>query len=158
MAAIFEKFVYAFAERHLDNIQLPAKRIYWEAEYHGDTTESLMPTMNTDLTIHWKGTGRALILDCKYYKNAFTTQTFGDKEYTRFKTNNLYQVFAYLINKRETPGWENVEGMLLYPTTNTEDIQEEMTFLNQHRMQICSINLNQKWSAIKSDLLATLTK
>lgn len=155
MPAIFEQFVYAFARRHLSNVQLPAKRIQWQAEYHTETTSDLMPTMNTDLTIHWKDSGRKLILDCKYYKKAFTSQTFGDREYNRFKTNNLYQVFAYLINKREITGWEQVEGMLLYPTT-TADLHEDMTLLNQHRMQICSINLNQDWQSIKADLISIL--
>jgi len=157
MEAIFEQFVYAFAKRHLNNVKLPAKRIYWQAEYHSESTEDLMPTMNTDLTIEWTDSKRKLILDCKYYKSAFTNRSFGDKDYTRFKTENLYQVFAYLINKRETPGWENVEGILLYPTT-TEDFHEQLTFLDQHKMQICSINLNQDWQSIETDLIGILMR
>ena len=48
-----------------------------------------MPKMMTDVIIEWKEIGRKLILDCKYYKNAFTKRTYDDhKEVTRFKTIN----------------------------------------------------------------------
>lgn len=152
MPRIFECFVYNFAKKNLQGIQLPPRRIHWQATYHTEHAESRMPTMNTDLTISWKNSPRRLILDCKYYKNAFTENSYNGTAYTRFKTNNLYQIFAYLINKREEAEWENVEGMLLYPTTQGEDLKEDMTILGKHRLQICSINLNQEWSSIHKDL------
>ena len=48
MARIFEKFVYTFASRHLNKVELPTRRIYWLAEYHSKSKD-LMPTMNTCL-------------------------------------------------------------------------------------------------------------
>ena len=157
MPYLFENFILSFANRHLKETKCHRPSIQWLAEYHTESSKQLMPTMKTDVTIEWLTTGRKLILDCKYYKEAFSSQSFGDtsKSVTRFKTNNLYQIFAYLINKREVAGWETVEGMLLYPTT-TEDFHESMQLLGRHRLQICSINLNQDWQLIKAQLLNLL--
>ncbi len=156
MPYIFESFILAFAKKHLTNATSHRPTIKWLADYHKESSANLMPTMNTDVTIEWN-TGRKLILDCKYYKNAFSSRTYAeDKEVTRFKTNNLYQIFAYLMNKREDTGWGNVEGMLLYPTT-TNDFNESMTLQKKHRLQICSVNLNQPWQDIEAQLTQLLT-
>ena len=55
---------------------------------------------------------RKLILDCKYYQEALVSRY----DALRFRSGNLYQLNAYLTNKAVEPGWENVEGMLLYPS------------------------------------------
>lgn len=158
MNRIFESFIYQFIQRNIPNVDLPVRRIDWQAEYFTDTAQAAMPTMNTDVTVVWKDSPRKLILDCKYYKDAFTERTFFETTYTRFKTENLYQMFSYLINKRETTDWKDVEGMLLYPSTSRGDIYEDMTLLNKHRLQICSINLNQDWHKIEQDLIKLITR
>ncbi len=110
--------------------------------------------METDVTLSWPD--RKLILDCKYYKHAFSKRTYSeDQEVTRFKTDNLYQIFAYLMNKRNHEDWEDVEGMLLYPTT-TEDFRHDLC-LHGNRLQVLSINLNQNWMQIEDDLKAILS-
>lgn len=158
MPYIFESFILAFAKKNIINATSHRTTIKWLAEYHKASSASLMPTMNTDVTIEWNDTSRKLILDCKYYKNAFSSRTYAeDIEVTRFKTHNLYQIFAYLMNKRADPGWQNVEGMLLYPTT-TDDFHESMTLQNNHSLQICSLNLNQSWKNIEVQLIELLTK
>ncbi len=158
MPNIFEKFVLEFARRHLQEAKSTGERIYWLADYHKASSASLMPTMNTDVTIEWKS-GRKLILDCKYYKEAFTSRSYNedDDAVQRFKTNNLYQIFAYIANKRPEPGWEKVEGMLLYPTTR-KNFSESMTLQGGNHLQICSINLSQDWEGIEQELQAILNQ
>lgn len=63
---------------------------------------------------------------------------------------NLYQLFAYLKNKEKDPGWENCEGILLYPTV--KDTLDLNYTLGGHRVRIYTINLNQHWSKISDEL------
>jgi 5-methylcytosine-specific restriction enzyme subunit McrC len=157
MPYLFENFVLAFAKRHQPLAKSHRPTFKWLAEYHSENSENLMPSMMTDLAMEWKDSGRKLILDCKYYKEAFSKRTYNDdREVEKFKTNNLYQVFSYLMNKREDAGWGNVEGMLLYPTT-TDDFHHDITLVSRHRFQACSINLNQDWKNIEADLTHILT-
>ena len=157
MPYVFENFILHFAKRHFDDARSHRPSFQWIADYHSEQTENLMPTMMTDVTIEWQS-GRKLILDCKYYKQAFSVRSYGDdKEIERLKTNNLYQVFSYLMNARlHKDGWGEVEGMLLYPTTSL-DFHHDMTLSGHHRMQVCSINLNQQWKQIESQLVFLLT-
>lgn len=156
MPYIFENFILAFAKRHIPKAKSHRPTFRWVADYLTEGTSSLMPIMKTDVTIEWKDSGRKLILDCKYYKHAFSKRTYSeDQEVTRFKTDNLYQIFAYLINKRQASGWQNVEGMLLYPTT-TENFNHDLS-VSGNRLQVVSINLNQNWKEIEKDLINILT-
>lgn len=157
MPYVFENFILNFAKRNILSARSHRPVFKWIADYHSPQTEAVMPKMMTDVTIEWK-TGRKLILDCKYYKQAFSVRSYGEnKEVERLKTNNLYQVFSYLMNARQhKDGWEEVEGMLLYPTT-TDDFHHDMTLSGQHRMQVCSINLNQDWRGIEEQLMHLLT-
>lgn len=157
MPYVFENFILNFAQRHLHDAKSHRPSFKWIADYHSEQAERLMPTMMTDVTIEWKS-GRKLILDCKYYKHAFSVRSYQDnEEVERLKTNNLYQIFSYLMNARlHKQGWEQVEGMLLYPTT-MDDFHHDMTLSKQHRMQVCSINLNQHWSNIEAQLMQILT-
>lgn len=156
MPYIFEQFILAFAKRHYPEASIGRPYIQWLADYHTEGTSSLLPRMETDVIIDWPE--RKLIIDCKYYKQAFTKRQYGGQdspEVEKFKTNNLYQIFAYLVNKREEAGWEHVEGMLLYPTT-TDDFRHDFS-LAGNRVQAASIDLNQNWKTIETNLKTLLT-
>ena len=157
MPYIFEDFILAFADRNLQHAKCDRPSIHWLADYHYETSQNCMPKMYTDVTIEWKRTGRKLILDCKYYKDAFSRRTYNEDsdEVVKFKSANLYQIFAYLMNKSKDPGWEQVEGMLLYPTNGIE-FQESMSLMESHRLQVCSVNLDQDWQAIEKQLIGIL--
>ena len=75
--------------------------------------------MHTDITL----TGRAppfrrLVVDTKYYTSSLSTGQYGT---TRFHSNNLYQIYAYLRTQehrsdshRDTEGrWPQIEPRLL---------------------------------------------
>jgi 5-methylcytosine-specific restriction enzyme subunit McrC len=102
--------------------------------------------MQTDISLI--STKRKFVIDTKYYKSAL--QTYYDKDSIR--SNNLYQLFAYLKNL-EPRGEENAhcEGILLYPTVETE-LNEECV-IQGHRILFRTINLNQDWKNIHKDLL-----
>ena len=89
---------------------------------------------------------RKIIIDCKFYKEALTQH----HKKKRVSSANLYQLFAYLKNKEKDPGWENCEGILLYPTV--KDTLDLNYTLGGHRVRIYTINLNQHWSKISDEL------
>jgi len=146
MAGIFEVFVRNFASRHCPDARVSAMGIHWQATDFGEGTARLLPGMLTDVTVAWPD--RKLILDCKYYQEALVTRY----DALMFHSNNLYQLHAYLTNKAVEPGWENVEGMLLYPS-NGYSLDHSFTLHGRHRIRVATIDLQQAWPVIDAELL-----
>ncbi|MCX6972597.1 MAG: hypothetical protein NTV93_20940 [Verrucomicrobia bacterium] len=146
MPKVFENFIRNFAIRHLAALKISPMHIKWHATNFGETTEGYLPGMITDVTVEWSD--RKLILDCKYYQQAMTTHY----DALRFDSGNLYQLHAYLTNKAVEPGWEDVEGMLLYPS-NGYSFDHTFTLHGHHRIRIATVDLQQPWTSIESELL-----
>ena len=145
---LFEKFVRSFAVRHCRGAKVGAPHIAWEAEYHTPDAESVLPGMHTDLTVEWPA--RRVILDCKFYGDALTSHRGG----SRLHSGNLYQLMAYLKNQAVKPGWETVEGILLYPAVS-HALDHRYTLLG-HRVRIASVDLDQPWHAVHAMLAGLL--
>ncbi len=146
MAKVFEDFVRNFATRHLPQATVSAMHIGWRASDPGEGTFTMLPRMITDVTVSWPG--RKLILDCKYYQEALVSRY----DALRFRSGNLYQLNAYLTNKAVEPGWENVEGMLLYPS-NGYHFDHVFTLHGCHQIRVSTVNLQQPWPVIEEKLL-----
>jgi len=146
MAKVFEDFVRNFASRHLPDATVSAMHIGWRASDLGEGTSAMLPRMITDVTVAWPD--RKLILDCKYYQEALVSRYNA----LRFRSGNLYQLNAYLTNKAVEPGWENVEGMLLYPSSGYH-FDHAFTLHGNHRIRVSTINLQKVWTEIATDLL-----
>lgn len=146
MAKVFEDFVRNFAIRHLPETKVSAMHIDWRASNLGDGLLPMLPRMMTDVTVAWPN--RKLILDCKYYQEALVSRY----DALRFRSENLYQLNAYVTNKAAEPGWENVEGMLLYPS-NGYRFDHAFTLHNNHRIRISTIDLQQAWTDIETELI-----
>jgi 5-methylcytosine-specific restriction enzyme subunit McrC len=148
MPQLFEKFVFNFAEMHLKNTKVSSGRIQW----HDATTDgkvlSVLPTMLTDLTL--EAANRNTILDCKFYKEALVAR----KEKLRFHSLHLYQLNAYLQNKAKQPGWEQVDGILLYPAVD-HDCDYRFRLLG-HNAQVRSVDLDKTWPQIETQLIGIL--
>ena len=85
MPYIFENFVLAFARRHQPQAKSHRPTFPWLADFHTVGSESLMPRMMTDMAMEWKKSGRKLILDCKYYKQASSKRSYNEElEIERF--------------------------------------------------------------------------
>ena len=147
MPRLFEAFVRNFARRHCRGARVSAMGISWDVECDEASAEAL-PGMLTDVTVSWPG--RKLILDCKFYREAMGTREGRQKLHSA----NLYQLVAYLKNKARDPGWETVEGMLLYPAVR-HDLDFSYRLLG-HAVRIRSIDLDQGWQDIERDLLEVL--
>lgn len=148
MAGLFEQFVRNFARRHLTRASIKAEKMNWSGRESWNTDAQLaVPFMKTDLTIKtpsWKA-----ILDCKFYLEAMT-----GKDCSRFRTGHLYQLNAYLQNKRLEASWENVEGILLYPAVK-QSIDTSFDLLGQP-VRIATVDLVKPWQAIEAELKSVL--
>jgi 5-methylcytosine-specific restriction enzyme subunit McrC len=106
----------------------------------------LLPRMETDVCL--RGEGRAIILDTKFYAEALKAGSYGTP---KLSSANLYQIFTYLRQQSSKPGWEQAEGVLLYPRT-TRDFAVEFT-THGHRIRALTLDLAQPWQNIHAALL-----
>ncbi len=95
---------------------------------------------------------RRVILDCKFYADALTSHHGG----ARLHSGHLYQLMAYLKNQAVEPGWETVEGILLYPAVS-HALDHRYTLMG-HRVRIASVDLDQPWCEIHSMLRSLLAE
>lgn len=147
MHRLFEGFVLNFARRHCGGAKIRAMPIDWVGEWD-EVAAQVLPRMFSDVTIEWPG--RKVILDCKFYKEALVTR----EGRHRLHSAHLYQLNAYLQNKARHPGWENAEGLLLYPAVDHQlDLRLQLL---DHPFRIASIDLDQGWPLIEADLLNIL--
>ena len=89
-----------------------------------------------------------IILDTKFYAQALKVGAYGT---ARLPSANLYQLFTYLRQQSCEPGWEQAEGVLLYPRT-TRDFAVEFT-THGHRIRALSLDLAQTWQEIHVALM-----
>ncbi|AKQ46418.1 hypothetical protein TH63_13560 [Rufibacter radiotolerans] len=150
MAYLFEKFLLNFYKRHLnrEEWQVSAKQLSWQLTPVEDPSHSAyIPSMQTDISLISRH--RHLVMDAKYYPKALKGQYDRDK----IITNNLYQVFSYTQNITNAGG-KQIEGILIYPeVSNSLSLSYKFTTGNNALIKICTVNLNQEWQDIESDLL-----
>ncbi|MDZ4402435.1 hypothetical protein [Prosthecobacter sp.] len=148
MHRLFEQFVRNFATRHFPDARVSAKSVNWQVEADAASLDHL-PGMFTDVTMEWPD--RKLIADCKYYSETMTSQHGTPK----LKSENLYQLVSYLKNQAVTPGWEQVEGLLIYPAMG---FQIDLRYrLLGHRVRAASLDLNQSWKDVHEQLSSLLS-
>lgn len=146
MAYLFEHFVRNFYKRELNGYSVSRETIHWDA--YSESTNSIkdLPNMQTDITL--LSANRKIIIDTKYHRDAFSHNWGGKK----FKSNNLYQIFAYLKNSEVKGGvHKNSDGILLYPK-----VDEEMDFeyiVQGHKIKVKTIDLNADWKIICEKLI-----
>ncbi len=149
MAAVYEAFIRGFYARELGGWRVSRPRLQWHSAERVPISEFMLPEMQTDVVL--KCPGRRVILDAKYYQNAFQ-EHFGRKS---VHSGNLYQMVAYLRNaalsEPEGPAWE---GILLYPAT---DVSFRHRYrLVGHMVSVASVDLSQDWRDIRRELLSLL--
>jgi len=145
MARLFEAFARNFYKLETD-MTVSSDSIAWQFLSENPDDLDMLPAMLTDITL--QSTNKKIIIDTKYYKEAFKTRF----ENQKINSNNLYQLFSYLKNQEnELEITRNCEGILLYPSIN-QDFEYTFKYEN-HKIRVMSINLNQDWKQIRADLL-----
>jgi 5-methylcytosine-specific restriction enzyme subunit McrC len=146
MGILFEEFVRNFYRKEQNFYKVYREDILWDIAA-GDT--SFLPKMQTDISLERKN--KKIIIDTKYYRDALTEHY----DIEKIKSENMYQMFAYLKNTETTSKVNrNCAGILLYPTV-TKQFDISVT-IKGHDISFKTINLNQEWPNIEKDLLAVI--
>lgn len=145
---LFQKFVFNFYDRELPaGWHVTAPVINWRLSASNLEAQTLLPRMETDVCI--RGPGRAVVLDTKFYAEALKAGPYGQP---KLRPPHIYQIFTYLRQQSYQPGWENAEGILLYPRTK-QPLAPDFTTDN-HRIRAHTLDLAQDWKSIYAALLA----
>lgn len=147
MARLFERFLFRFYERELDEYCVDAPHLNWDA--HGDFRSlSHLPRMRTDIVLSC--TNQRIVIDAKYYASSLG-EYFGKES---FRSAHLYQIFTYMQHLGLEADARQVAGLLLYPRT-TRTVMVDLSLFG-HPFRAATINLAQPWSQLRSDLLAVI--
>lgn len=149
MARLFEEFVRNFYRHHQAECgiaDVSSKVIPWDGTADDTQSLALWPGMKSDICL--KRRGSPLLIDCKYYTNVLKESRYGKET---ISSTNLYQVFTYTQNLAAQPGWESVEGLLLY-AENGEQVEIGYTVRGRHLLA-ATVNLNVEWRKIHERLV-----
>jgi 5-methylcytosine-specific restriction enzyme subunit McrC len=145
MARLFERFLFSFYRKEQSEYSVSRDRIHWQDVSASPEAMDYLPTMNTDISLD--SPDRKIVVDAKYYREVFQSNYGSDS----IHSGNLYQLYAYVSNLAIREDKQRaVEGILVYPTVNREvDLEYE---IQGCRMRVVTIDLNQHWSEIRTDL------
>lgn len=147
MHVLYEKFILGYYKREHPEIKTSASQIPWMLD---EGISEMLPIMQSDITL--SSEDKTLIIDAKYYEHSLQSRYGVHK----LHSGNLYQIFTYVKNKGIEVKFKSesheVAGMLLYAKTD-EEIQPRCSFImSGNRISVETLDLNQDFSLIASDL------
>ena len=147
MERLYEKFILEYYIKEHPEIEAHASQIPWALD---DGFATMLPTMQSDITLTNKAGDWVLIIDAKYYTS--TMQSYYDVQ--TLHSGNLYQIFTYVKNKEASFGEmpHKVSGMLLYARTDEEVQPDNIYQMSGNRIGVHTLDLNQRFSEIAVQL------
>lgn len=145
LSSLYEKFIYAFFVRET-KYHVSHPKIQWSVD---DAFTDALPIMQTDLVL--QKDKKTLIVDAKFYSENMVARFEGGA--AKQKSDNLYQIFAYINNWKKGPD-ETVAGMLLYAKTTALNQPDHIYHIKGNQIFVVSLDLEQDFKEIKQDLLA----
>ena len=150
MPYLFEAFIRNFYK--IEQSKFPTVKrdnIDWKFESVDELSDQYLPQMQTDITL--ENLDEKLIIDAKYSQETMALNYNKEK----IKSNNLYQLFSYLVNQeKDTDKSKKAIGILLYPTIEKD---YDLNFkYEEHKIKIRTVNLNTDWINIHDRLLAII--
>jgi 5-methylcytosine-specific restriction enzyme subunit McrC len=153
--AIFEKFVFKFYEKHLDQtIFTGIKRdmLSWQDTYFEEGVDDFLPMMKSDVSLF--NSFSKLIIECKFYKSAFQSRKIdGNTLSETFIASHVYQLFAYLKNL-EIKDRRPTSGLIIYPE-NGKKIASTYS-MHGHKVSIMTVDLNLTPAEISDAMMVCL--
>lgn len=144
MAYVFEEFVRSFYRVHTD-YQVKREDIRWQWIAADTEAADLLPKMQTDISL--SSATRKIIIDCKFTPEA----TRRHYDAVKLRSAHIYQINAYMDNLPSETLTDACQMMLLYPTMDAPFSADYSH--KRHKISIRTINLNQDWQGIHTDLL-----
>lgn len=153
MPILFEKFVRNFYRRELRGWSDSRDRISWDLAPLTPGAAQYLPKMFTDISL--RRPGRTVIIDTKFYAEAFASRFDADK----IHAGHLYQITAYLRNLAAAAAGADATaaGVLLYPVVH-DPLPTLQYQLDAHRLTVTGIDLTADWRDIHATLLDLLDK
>lgn len=145
MSTIFEEFLRNFYKVHT-NYKIRSRYYTWDLKALEDSNINFIPRMETDIEI--EKPEEKIIIDAKYYRNAFTNRN----EIEKFIGTHIYQITAYLRKNINISEKRRLRGVLIYPS-NGYEFYEKFVSKEGYGVEFKTINLNNKWDVIEEDLL-----
>ncbi len=145
MSRLYEKFIFEYYYKEFPFLHVSSSQINWALD---EGVGTMLPKMQTDVMLSHKDT--VLIIDAKYYSHTTNEHYNAHK----LKSDNLYQIFAYVKNKdlEFTDKPHTVSGMLLYARTD-ESIQPNQSYkMSGNIIDVKTLDLNQEFSVIANQL------
>lgn len=155
MWRLFEDFVTGFYQREQRVYRVNAKgrRITWADQGWATADDrARVPVMEADVIL--ESPDRRIILDTKYYADALARRPgLGTG---KLHSGNLYQLLAYLRNRQANhPDGAKHDGILLYPQVGSKHLRADIR-LEGFRIQARTVNLNQDWHLIHTEMQETI--
>ena len=155
MWALFEEFVTGFYQREqrVFRVNPGGRSVKWaDKGWATERDRGRIPRMTADVIL--ESPDRRIILDTKYYRDALA-RSHGSGS-GKLHSGNLYQLLAYLRNRQATrPEGAKHDGILLYPQVGNEPLRADIR-LEGFRVQARTVDLNQDWRAIHTEMLETI--
>jgi 5-methylcytosine-specific restriction enzyme subunit McrC len=147
--ALFEKFVRNFYRREQNEYGVSASQVPWDVQDSLSTNNRFLPIMQTDIVL--QSSARTLVIDTKYYNHVLI-----GRGAPKVQSGHLYQILTYLSQWEKSRGSQlSPDGILLYAKTAGEHV--DLTYrISGLGLRVRTIDLNQPWEGVHSDLLAVL--
>lgn len=164
MQRVYELFLLNFYALHLDKktYRVHAPKINWNIdddafEQWNDIfdVEEKITDRRTDIVIENKTEKIQLIIDAKYYKDALVT-AYQNEGIETYRTGHINQVRGYVLDS----AFEGIKyGSLMYPTVYNDKLEKGKVLpIKDAHIVMKTINLNQDWQKIETDLLNFVKK
>jgi 5-methylcytosine-specific restriction enzyme subunit McrC len=129
---LFERFIRNFCRIHFPDCDVRPETLTWP----DDLNCELVPAMRTDITITARTAPfERLVIDTKYYAKTLAASLYGSE---KFRSENLYQLYAYLRTQEHYgASHRTASGMLLYPTTGP--VLNKAMLVQGHRITVATI-------------------
>jgi 5-methylcytosine-specific restriction enzyme subunit McrC len=147
MSRLFERFILEYYIKEFPEINASAPQIPWALD---DGIKTMLPIMQSDITLETKDESKALIIDAKYYSR--NTQVRHDTH--SIHSANLYQIFSYVKNMaaNSNNNYRDVSGLLLYARTE-DTVQPDASFqMSGNSISVKTLDLNCDFREISTQL------
>ena len=154
MERIFENFLFNFYRRECfeDYPYVERSKIHFQLQTI-EGSASVLPTMQTDVTLVNPDTQKKIIIDAKYYMETLVAR-YTESEHEKVRTSHMFQIMAYIRNQEDVniPYTMNANGILVYPQTGKELNYTGKYSGTNHYFRFCTVDLNKEWWEIHERL------
>ncbi len=146
MRYLFEEFVKNFYTIHATEYSVYRENLKWQIDLDSEGDLKFLPLMKTDVSLENKES--KIIIETKFTPRLLT------KEYQKYRSGHMYQLYSYLQNTQRKQGWDaskSLSGILLYPSVQ-KSIDEQYSF-GGIGFRVATIDLGQDWQSITETLM-----